>query len=201
MPPTEVTFQLSPSYGIYTAHEVHDWFLNMMRDHEEFEVETDRAGELPLSFCSETYIQRMFSMAKRFNLRSQVRRAIVTVLFAMLAACGGESTGPDLESLSVAPAVVMTLDPEFTKQTTDLIEQTLELYKTSGASPRVGEIWDCASIGDFLCGFFVGEMVGSALSAFQIVHHREPTADEHLEIIKLVENHSNEIKEFFSKFN
>ncbi len=48
---------------------------------------------------------------------------------------------------------------------------------------------------------FVGEMVGSALSAFQIVNHREPTADEHLEIIKLVENHSNEIKEFFSKFN
>ncbi len=36
----------------------------------------------------------------------------------------------------------MTLDPEFSKQTTDLIEQTLELYKTSGASPRVGEIWD-----------------------------------------------------------
>ena len=95
----------------------------------------------------------------------------------------------------------MTLDPEFTKQTTDLIEQTLELYKTSGASPRVGQIWDCTSIGDFLCGFFVGEMVGSALSAFQIVHQREPTADEHLEIINLVEDHSKEIKEFFSKFN
>ena len=26
----------------------------MMYQHEEFEVETDRAGELPLSFCSET---------------------------------------------------------------------------------------------------------------------------------------------------
>ncbi len=95
----------------------------------------------------------------------------------------------------------MTLDPEFTKQTVDLIKQTLELYKTSGASPRIGETWDCANVGDFLCGFFVGEMVGSALSAFQIVHHREPTANEHLEIIKLVENHSKEIKEFFSKFN
>ncbi len=95
----------------------------------------------------------------------------------------------------------MTLDPEFAKQTTDLIEQTLELYKTAGASPRIGETWDCASIGDFLCGFFVGEMVGSALSAFQIVHQREPTSDEHLEIINLVENYSKEIKEFFSKFN
>jgi len=95
----------------------------------------------------------------------------------------------------------MTLDPEFAKQTTELIVQTLELYKTSGASPRIGETWDCKSIGDFLCGFFVGEMVGSALSAFQVVHQREPTGDEHLEIIELVESHSNEIKEFFAKFN
>ena len=95
----------------------------------------------------------------------------------------------------------MTLDTEFTKQTTELIEQTLELYKSSGASPRVGQIWDCANIGDFLCGFFVGEMVGSALSAFKIIHKREPTDDEHLEIIELVESYSKDIKEFFSKFN
>ena len=95
----------------------------------------------------------------------------------------------------------MTLDPEFSKQTTELITQTLELYKTAGASPRVDQLWDCQNVGDFLCGFFVGEMVGSALSAFQVVHQREPTADEHMEIIELVENHSKEIKEFFAKFN
>ncbi|WP_420544487.1 hypothetical protein [Nitrosopumilus sp.] len=95
----------------------------------------------------------------------------------------------------------MTLDAEFAKQTTDLITQTLDLYKTAGASPRVGETWDCANVGDFLCGFFVGEMVGSALSAFQIVHKREPTAEEHMEIVELVESYSKEIKEFFNKFN
>lgn len=95
----------------------------------------------------------------------------------------------------------MTLDPEFTKQTTELIGQTLELYKSAGASPRIGEIWNCENVGDFLCGFFVGEMVGSALSAFQVVHQREPTPDEHLEIIELVESRSKEIKEFFAKFN
>ncbi len=95
----------------------------------------------------------------------------------------------------------MTLDSEFAKQTTDLILQTLELYKSAGASPRIGETWNCANIGDFLCGFFVGEMVGSALSAFQIVHKREPTPEEHLEIIELVESHSKEIREFFAKFN
>ena len=52
--PTEVTFGLSPSYGLLTAREAHDWFLEMMREHEEFEVETDRAGEWPVPFCSET---------------------------------------------------------------------------------------------------------------------------------------------------
>ena len=26
MPPTEVTFRLSPSYGLLTAREAHDWF-------------------------------------------------------------------------------------------------------------------------------------------------------------------------------
>ncbi len=53
-PPSEVSFRLSPSYGLLTARDAHDWFLGMMREHEEFEVETDRAGEQPLSFWSET---------------------------------------------------------------------------------------------------------------------------------------------------
>ncbi len=95
----------------------------------------------------------------------------------------------------------MALDAEFAKQTTELIRQTLDLYRTAGASPRVGNIWKCQNVGDFLCGFFVGEMVGSALSAFQIVHKREPTADEHMEIVGLVEQHSKEIQEFFARFN
>lgn len=95
----------------------------------------------------------------------------------------------------------MVLDPDFKKQTEFLVEQTLNLYKSSEASPRISEIWSVKRTGDFLCGFFVGEMVGSALSAFQIVHKREPTGEEHLEIIELVENHSKDIKDFFAKFN
>ena len=54
MSPTEVTFRLSPSYGLTTGHEANDWFLEMMREHEEFEVETDQVGEWPVPFCSET---------------------------------------------------------------------------------------------------------------------------------------------------
>ena len=55
--PTEVTFRLSPRYGILTAREAHNWFLEMMRDCEEFEVETDVVGELPVPFSSETVRQ------------------------------------------------------------------------------------------------------------------------------------------------
>ena len=95
----------------------------------------------------------------------------------------------------------MTLDKEFKKQTDRLVTETLGLYKSAGASPRIGDVWKCEHTGDFLCGFFVGEMVGSALSAFQLFHKREPTPEEHMEIVEIVENHTNEIIEFFSKFN
>jgi len=49
-----VSFRLSPSYGLTTGHEVNEWFIDMMYDYEEFEVETDVEGELPVPFCSET---------------------------------------------------------------------------------------------------------------------------------------------------
>ena len=52
--PTEVTFRLSPSYGLTTGHEANEWFLEMMHKYEEFEVETDKPGESPLSFWTET---------------------------------------------------------------------------------------------------------------------------------------------------
>ena len=53
-PPDEVSFRLSPRYGLHTARDVHEWFLAMMREHEEFEVETDVEGEWPVPVCSET---------------------------------------------------------------------------------------------------------------------------------------------------
>ena len=95
----------------------------------------------------------------------------------------------------------MTLDNEFKEQTEKLVSETLELYKNAGASPRIGDVWKCDNTGDFLCGFFVGEMVGSALSAFQVYHKREPSAEEHMEIVEIVEKHSDDIVAFFIKFN
>ena len=48
------SFALSPSYGIHTAREAHDWLLSMMREQEEFEVETDWDAQWPVPFWSET---------------------------------------------------------------------------------------------------------------------------------------------------
>ena len=95
----------------------------------------------------------------------------------------------------------MTLDSEFKKQTEKLVSETLQLYKNAGVSPRISDVWKCENTGDFLCGFFVGEMVGSALSAFQVYHKREPTPEEHMEIVEIVEIHTDEIVQFFSNFN
>ena len=53
LPPTVVCFGPSPSYGIHTAHEAREWFLSLVQSSEEFEVETNVAGEPPLSFWSE----------------------------------------------------------------------------------------------------------------------------------------------------
>ena len=61
MLPTVVTFGLSPRYGLHTARDAHEWFLEMMRENEEFEVETDKAGEPPFSFWSET-IRRVMAV-------------------------------------------------------------------------------------------------------------------------------------------
>ncbi len=55
--PIEVTFSLSPSYGIRTGGDAHGWFRRMMRENEQFEVETDEAWEAPLSFWSDSVRQ------------------------------------------------------------------------------------------------------------------------------------------------
>ena len=49
-----MTFSLSPRYGLHNAREAHDWFIGMMAENEEFEVETDEPGEWPIPVCSET---------------------------------------------------------------------------------------------------------------------------------------------------
>jgi len=95
----------------------------------------------------------------------------------------------------------MNIDPEFAKNTIKFVDETLEAYKTADVEPSVVNKWDCKNVGDFLCGFFVGGLTGSILSEFHHSQNRDPTGEEHAEIVGLIETRSKEIKEFFSKFN
>ena len=52
-PPLE-RHELSTESCNASCREVEDWFLGMIREHEEFEVETAVAEEPPMPFWSET---------------------------------------------------------------------------------------------------------------------------------------------------
>ena len=95
----------------------------------------------------------------------------------------------------------MPLDANFKEKTDQLVRETFEIYSKAGVAPRIADIWKCENQGDFLCGYFVGELIGSAQSAFPIVHKREPTDEDYAEILSIVERYSKEIRGFFSKFN
>ena len=56
--------------GLRTALEAHEWFIEMMHELEEFEVETDRAGEWPVPFVSET-VSRCCGGASRFATKAR----------------------------------------------------------------------------------------------------------------------------------
>ena len=96
----------------------------------------------------------------------------------------------------------MALDNEFKEKTEELIVTTLEVYKKNpeaGVGQNMKNVWRIENEGDFACGYFVGEIAGSALTAFLHHHNREPTKEEYKEIFALVEKYSDEISRFFHK--
>ena len=93
------------------------------------------------------------------------------------------------------------IHPEFKKQTENFIRKTLDTYKAERASPRIGRIWGCQNEGDFLCGFFVGEVSSHAVNAFQLSYKRAPTQEEYMEIIEIIESYRDEVIGFFNSLN
>ena len=62
-------------------------------------------------------------------------------------------------------------------------------------------VWGLENGGYFLWGLCVGERGGSPTGPCGVSHTRGPTADEHMEIVKIVEGYSGQIREFFARFN
>lgn len=93
----------------------------------------------------------------------------------------------------------MALDAEFRDTTLDNIDATVSAYASASPSGRASEVWGCSSPPDFMCGFLVGHLVGSALVAVQAAYGREPTREEHDEIVAMVESRADRIRGLFGK--
>lgn len=93
------------------------------------------------------------------------------------------------------------IDSEFTNWLDEYIDQMLQIHKMAKPAPRTIDVWKCKSLGDFMCGFFVGEMIGTATATFQTRYRRGFTADEHTQITNIVEKKSVQIRDAFLKYN
>ena len=113
-PPDEVCFRLSPSYGIHNAREAHDWFLKMMREHEEFKVETVRGGDGGVDFglqmiFPQSNIDPSVSVPQRRRSRGAQgmnRRSMLFIIGSLVLPLGcSDATGP-------MPMVITTSLPD-----------------------------------------------------------------------------------------
>ena len=102
---------------------------------------------------------------------------------------GGGTTGAD------------GLDSDFAAWLDDYTEQMLGLHAAARPSPRTADVWGCRNLGDFMCGFFVGEMLGAATSTFQSRYGRAPSAEEHAAITGVVERHARGVRDAFLRYN
>lgn len=78
------------------------------------------------------------------------------------------------------------------------IDEAIGVYGSAYPSGRIREVWGCSRPGDFLCGFFVGHVTGSALGAVQAMYGREPTDAEQAEITEMIESRAARIRKAVS---
>lgn len=93
------------------------------------------------------------------------------------------------------------IDAEFTEWLEQYVDQMLQIHKMAKPSPRTIDVWKCKNLGDFMCGFFVGQTIGAATSVFSARYRRDLTADEHAQIADVVEKQSAQIRDAFLKYN
>ena len=93
------------------------------------------------------------------------------------------------------------LNSEFSGWLDGYVKQMIQLHRMARPAPRTADIWRCKNLGDFMCGFFVGEVIGAATTTFQAKHGREPSADEHVAIAGIVEGNARDIRDAFLKYN
>ena len=89
----------------------------------------------------------------------------------------------------------MPLSQEFQKYLEETIHRIIMGIPTLKKEyPKFREEWKFESIFDFLFGCIVGQMLGTALTAFKLMHGRHATSDEILSIGEIVESYFPSIR-------
>lgn len=84
----------------------------------------------------------------------------------------------------------MPLSQEFQKYIEETIHGIIVGIPTLKKEyPKFKEEWKFESVFDFLFGCIVGQMLGTSLTAFKLIHGREATSNEILSIGELVESY------------
>ncbi len=84
----------------------------------------------------------------------------------------------------------MSLSPEFRKYLEETIHGIIiGIPALKNEYPKFKSEWRFDSEFDFLYGCIVGQILGTSLTAFKMIHNREARADEILTIGQLVESY------------
>ena len=84
----------------------------------------------------------------------------------------------------------MTITPEFRKRIEDNIHGIILTIPTLKQEyPKLKSDWKFEHDFDFIYGSIVGQILGSCLTAFKIIHDREATSEEILMIGEIIESY------------
>ncbi len=84
----------------------------------------------------------------------------------------------------------MTLTPEFRQRVEDSIHGIIMTIPTLKQEyPKLKSDWKFEHDFDFIYGSIVGQILGSCLTAFKMIHDREATSEEILMIGEIIESY------------
>ena len=94
----------------------------------------------------------------------------------------------------------MSVSPEFKKYLNETIHDIiLGIPSLKNEYPKFKNEWKFDSEFDFLYGCIVGQILGTCLTAFKLIHNREAKTDEILMIGEIVESYFPLIRDEIKK--
>ena len=95
----------------------------------------------------------------------------------------------------------MTLGNAFQKKAKILLDETAKMYINAAMTDRIHEAWQVKRPGDFMCGFFAGQMFSSLVTMYAVQYKKEPDGEAQREIIGMLEEYADMLVRHFARHN